>query len=131
MKFSPVYALVLLAACGGLPADNELRVDNDGNGRFSGTAGAGWTAEEIRRSVCAPGQLPVEFNVYVLPSEPTIPIFNGRCPGATAIDSQLSQIQGQSAPVVTASPVSPSGSPSGYVSPYETGYTPPPGFYDN
>ncbi|UWQ34337.1 hypothetical protein K3555_07560 [Leisingera sp. M527] len=72
----------LLAACGGAPASNELRFDKDGNGRFSGSAGAGWTAQEIRTHVsgqiCGKGTV-AEFNVRVLPTAPDYKIFSGSC----------------------------------------------------
>ncbi|MBY6134616.1 hypothetical protein KUV61_02160 [Nocardioides marinus] len=72
----------LLAACGGAPASNELRFNYDGNGRFSGGAGAGWTEQEIRshaaNTLC--GNRPVaEFQVSVLPTAPDYKIFSGRC----------------------------------------------------
>ncbi|MEX0301929.1 MAG: hypothetical protein AB3N24_05850 [Leisingera sp.] len=72
----------LLAACGGAPASNELQFDNDGNGRFSGSAGAGWTAQEIRTyaadQICGKGPV-TEFSVRVLPTAPDYKIFSGAC----------------------------------------------------
>lgn len=40
-----------LAGCGGAPAANEVRVDNDGGGKFSGSAGMEWSQEEISKNV--------------------------------------------------------------------------------
>ncbi|CUI02134.1 hypothetical protein [Leisingera aquaemixtae] len=72
----------LLAACGGAPASNEMQFDNDGNGRFSGSAGADWTAQEIRThasgAVCGNGPV-AEFNVRALPTAPGYKIFSGSC----------------------------------------------------
>ncbi|QAX29939.1 hypothetical protein [Leisingera sp. NJS204] len=72
----------LLAACGGAPASNELRFDKDGNGRFSGSAGASWTAQEIRTQVsgqiCGNGSV-ADINVRVLPTAPDYKIFSGSC----------------------------------------------------
>lgn len=75
-----------LAACGGVPASNELQFDDDGNGRFSGSAGSGWAAEEIRSHAADHfcGNAPVvDFSVRVLPSAPDYKIFSGSC-GAAA-----------------------------------------------
>ncbi|WP_027258626.1 hypothetical protein [Leisingera aquimarina] len=85
-KFSkPVQSLAccaLLAACGGVPASNELQLDNDGNGRFSGVAGADWTAQEIRTHVsgmiCSNGPVG-ELRFSMLPSAPEYTIFSGSC----------------------------------------------------
>lgn len=72
----------LLAACGGVPASNEMQLDIDGGGRFSGSAGGDWTVVEIRthtvRQVCGHGPVE-EFNTYVLPSAPEYTIFSGSC----------------------------------------------------
>ncbi len=72
----------LLAACDGAPASNELQLDNDGNGRFSGSAGADWSAQEIRtyasNQIC--GKAPVaEFRISVLPTAPEYKIISGSC----------------------------------------------------
>ncbi|MDE4174041.1 hypothetical protein PXK01_07740 [Phaeobacter sp. PT47_59] len=82
----PLTCCALLAACGGTPASNEMRLDSDGNGRFSGTAGAGWTPEEIRTQVSAQicGNAPVaEFRVTVLATAPDYTIISGRCASGT------------------------------------------------
>ena len=74
--------LAQLTACGGAPASNELQLDNDGNGRFSGSAGADWSAQEIQTQVsnqiCGNGPVG-QFNVSVLPSAPEFKIFSGAC----------------------------------------------------
>ncbi|MDC0656926.1 hypothetical protein N6L27_02825 [Leisingera sp. SS27] len=81
----PVLSLAccaLFAACGGVPASNELQFDNDGNGRFSGSAGSGWTVQDINtyavNQICGGG--PVSgFSVRVLPTAPDYKIFSGAC----------------------------------------------------
>lgn len=100
----------LLAGCGGAPSSNELRFDNDGNGRFSGSAGAGWTPQEIKTQAASTicGNAPVaQFNVSVLPSAPGIQIFSGTCAsgagGVTAAGAvQNNVVTAPSAPPVPA-----------------------------
>jgi len=70
-------AILTLAACGGAPASNELRLDNDGNGRFSGNAGFGWTASEIQAHVQGQCGGPVTgFSVRTLEGGQ---VFSGQC----------------------------------------------------
>lgn len=84
MKTSHTTAIVvlclLLTACGGAPASNETRIDNDGNGRFSGSAGVGVTDAEIRSSVetvvCSTGQSVQVFSRRALSGST---IFSGQC----------------------------------------------------
>ena len=76
-----VLSVLTLSACGGVPAANELRFDNDGNGRFSGSAGPDWTAQEIReqaQDICGSGQSVADFSVRALSGGK---IFSGRCDG--------------------------------------------------
>ncbi|WP_082020473.1 hypothetical protein [Leisingera sp. ANG-M1] len=103
----------LLAACGGVPASNELQFDNDGNGRFSGSAGAGWTAQEIRTfatgQICGNGPV-VDFSIRVLPTAPDYKIFSGSCASgeyglAAAGTGQNNVVTAPSAPSVPAAPV--------------------------
>lgn len=80
--FSAIACCALLAACGGVPASNQLQFDNDGNGRFSGSAGADWTAQEINtfaaEQICGNGPVG-DFSIRVLPSAPDYKIFSGTC----------------------------------------------------
>ena len=80
---SLLVATLALSACGGAPASNELQIDNDGYGRFSGSAGSAWTADEIRRhaqnSICGYNQYVANFSVRSLPSAPGYLIFSGQC----------------------------------------------------
>lgn len=89
----------LLVACGGPPASNELQLDKDGDGGFSGRAGSDWTAGQIRTQIsgdaCGTGSI-VDFRVSVLPSAPGYTIFSGRCtssgegfPAATGQQNQI------------------------------------------
>ena len=59
----------VLASCGGPIAPNEIQIDNDGGGRFSGHAGEGWTAEELRDQVAGVvcgGAAPRDFRPAIL-----------------------------------------------------------------
>ena len=52
MRVLPCLALTAtLAACGTAPALNELHLENDGGGRFSGKAGPEWTGTELKQEV--------------------------------------------------------------------------------
>lgn len=114
-KFSkpvlPLTCCALLVACGGVPASNELQFDNDGNGRFSGSAGAGWTPEEIRTQMsgvmCGNGPV-ADFHVSVLPSAPDYTIFSGRC--ASGAGTHASVATGQN--YVATAPAAPVAAPS-------------------
>ncbi|SMX31926.1 hypothetical protein [Octadecabacter ascidiaceicola] len=70
IKTSAALAVLLgLTACGGPLAPNELRLDNDGNGRFSGSAGAGWTSQELYTHISASfcdGADIADFQILVL-----------------------------------------------------------------
>ena len=84
-----LVAVTAVAACAGLPAANELRIDNDGKGRLSGTAGADFTPQEILKhvsqSVCGGG--PVNnFRTSYVPSTPDITIFSGVCASGRSHD---------------------------------------------
>lgn len=101
---SPLLAalsLSLLAACGGVPQSNQMNFDNDGNGRFSGSAGADWSADEVRnyamRNLCGGGAVE-DFIVRVMPSGPDVMIFSGRC-----ANGGLSLLPVASTPVTLAS----------------------------
>ncbi len=104
----PVLSLLCcaaLAACGGAPQVNELRFNVDGQGRFSGSAGAAWTEAEIKAQ--ASGQFcrnrPIgQFNVSVLPSAPDIKIFDGVCASATT--SLITPTSQQSHSITTQAP---------------------------
>ncbi len=71
--------LLSLVACNGAPAGNELNIDNDGGGRFSGHAGMDWTSDELRAQiggqVCG-GTPPRQFDLRVLSGSW---LFNGSC----------------------------------------------------
>ncbi|OBY27027.1 hypothetical protein [Leisingera sp. JC1] len=103
----------LLAACGGAPASNELQFDKDGNGRFSGSAGSGWTAQDINNY--AAGQIcggPVTgFSVRVLPTAPDYKIFSGACASGEygAVAAGAGQNYVVAAPTTPAAPVVASG----------------------
>ncbi len=76
----PAACCTLLAACGGLPASNEMQLDKDANGRLSGIAGSDFTPQQIKMHVeidACPGGTMVDFSVRVLPSEPDYKIFQG------------------------------------------------------
>lgn len=125
-----------LSACGGAPASNELQFDNDGNGRFSGSAGLDWTAEEIRQQaqgLCGQGQTVTGFSVQSLSGGR---VFSGQCTGgaiALAADANNVTVATTPAASVQAVQVAPTvaSGTSTYVSPFATGYQPPEGFYDN
>ncbi|WP_299843221.1 hypothetical protein [uncultured Paracoccus sp.] len=72
--------LATLAACSGdAPASNELQLENDGGGKFSGKAGPEWTGAELKReaatSVCG-GAEPATFK---LTSKKDVWSFKGKC----------------------------------------------------
>ncbi|WP_416368252.1 hypothetical protein [Tritonibacter mobilis] len=95
-RFLSITCCVMLAACGGVPASNQLQFDNDGNGRFSGSAGSDWTPREIETQisglVCGNDAV-VDFNVSVLPSAPDSTVFSGRCAAGVVTDSSTMQNQ--------------------------------------
>ncbi|UWQ80729.1 hypothetical protein K3725_06950 [Leisingera sp. S132] len=119
----PVLSLAccaLFAACGGVPASNELQFDNDGNGRFSGSAGSGWTVQDINTyaagQICGGGPV-TGFNVRVLPNAPEYKIFSGACAsgeyGVVAEDAGQNYVV--TAPTTPAAPVvTPAGNSSGW-----------------
>jgi hypothetical protein len=78
LSIIPTVAIcTLLSACGGAPASNEIRIDNDGNGRFSGSAGVGVTDIEIKSFVdCGPNLAVTTFSRRALSGST---IFNGQC----------------------------------------------------
>ena len=125
-----VLALVTLSACGGIDP-NVMRVDNDGNGKFSGTAGENWTPDEIAAQVCGPNSFASVFRVLASTNGGAF-AFAGECAsGQVPAPGAVPTPQPQPAPVTEAS-AAPSQNTSGssYVSPYEIGYQPPEGFYD-
>lgn len=71
--------LVFIAACVPSPSGNEMNIDNDGGGRFSGHAGMEWSAEEIPKivggQVCG-GTPPRKFDLRVLSGSW---LFSGTC----------------------------------------------------
>lgn len=73
-------SLALVAsACVAGPASNELNIDNDGGGRFSGHAGPDWTEAELRQMVGAQvcgGAAPRQFTLRVLSGNW---LFSGTC----------------------------------------------------
>jgi hypothetical protein len=95
-RFLSIACSVMLAACGGVPASNQLQFDNDRNGRFSGSAGADWTSQEIETQlsglVCGNGAI-ADFNVSVLPSAPDHTVFSGLCAAGAVTDSSTVQNQ--------------------------------------
>lgn len=95
-RFLSIACSVMLAACGGVPASNQLQFDNDRNGRFSGSAGSDWTPREIATQisglVCGNGAI-ADFNVTVLPSAPDHTVFSGRCAAGAVTDSSTVQNQ--------------------------------------
>ena len=74
-----VLACGALGACVGGPALNEINIDNDGGGSFSGNAGMDWTQEELQRmvgvQVCG-GATPRRFDLRVLSGNW---LFSGNC----------------------------------------------------
>lgn len=95
-RFLSIACCVMLAACGEVPASNQLQFDNDGNGRFSGSAGSDWTSQEVETQlsglVCGNGSI-ADFNVSVLPSAPDYKVFSGRCAAGVVTDSSTMQNQ--------------------------------------
>ena len=81
-KIKFIFAAVtmsVLVACGGPIASNELQIDNDGSGRFSGHAGEDWTPEELRDQVAGVvcnGVTPRVFNPSILDGKN---LFSGSC----------------------------------------------------
>ncbi len=78
---SVLAMVVVLSACGGgTPGPNQIVVKTGENGSFSGTAGFGWTPEEIRKSVCTGSDgratAPKEFGIQ---KTDTHYIVQGRC----------------------------------------------------
>jgi hypothetical protein len=126
---STLALATLVAGCGGAPSSNELRLDNDGNGFFSGTAGNAWTPAEIILQACGPNQAASDFRTVASDAGSGAFAFGGRCSGGANATVPSPQ---RSASVVAA-PTSQAASNGGstYVSPYSTGYTPPSGFYQN
>lgn len=123
--FLPIACCALLAACGGVPASNQISFDDDGNGRFSGAAGADWTPQEIKTQIsghaCGNGPI-ADFRVSVLPSAPEYTIFSGRCAsGAEGVSAArgpqnqlLSRPTAQALPVSTAPVVTTVGNSAGW-----------------
>jgi len=122
-RFLPIACCVMLAACGGVPASNQLQFDSDGTGRFSGSAGSDWTPQEIETEIsdleCGDGAI-LDFEVRRLPSSPDYMIFSGRCAAGalTAANNVQNQrvsrpagaagavpVQNMPAPNVTSGPV--------------------------
>ena len=109
-RFLPIACCVMLAACGGVPASNQLQFDNDGNGRFSGSAGSDWTPQDIETQIsgliCGNGAI-VDFKVRILPSAPDYMIFSGRCAAGavTAANSLQNQLVSRPAGAAGAVPV--------------------------
>lgn len=89
--FKPLAAIsvcAIVAACGGgVPASNQMNINSDGDGRFSGIAGLEFTEQEIRNNasamICGDGPI-VEFRTSVLPSGPGHLTFSGRCASGQA-----------------------------------------------
>ena len=79
LQSTVVLSLALtLSACGGVPADKALQIDNDGNGLFSGSAGRNFPSAEIGSTIsnvhCGG---PVEN--LILRSLDGFTIFTGQC----------------------------------------------------
>lgn len=72
-------AAAALTACVGGGASNQLNIDNDGGGRFSGHAGMDFTQDQLRTmvggQVCG-GSQPRQFDVRVLDNNW---LFSGAC----------------------------------------------------
>lgn len=101
-----VACCAVLSACGGLPANNEMQLDKEANGRFSGIAGSDFTPQQIKMHVeidACPGGTMVDFSVRVLPSEPDYKIFSGRCDGevGAVANPTGAMVPVQTAPVQT------------------------------
>lgn len=74
----PSLAL-FLAGCGGAPAGNEMQIDNDGGGKFSGHAGKDWSEQDIRKMVASDickGADPRQFTPQVVSGST---VFSGSC----------------------------------------------------
>jgi hypothetical protein len=80
---STLALATLVAGCGGAPSSNELRLDNDGNGLFSGTAGNAWTPAEIILQACGPNQAASDFRTVASDAGSGAFAFGGRCSGGT------------------------------------------------
>ncbi len=74
-----VSAISVLAGCVAGPAGNQLQIDNDGGGKFSGHAGMDWSEEELKKAVggmvCG-GAVPKDFYLRVLSGSW---LFSGSC----------------------------------------------------
>lgn len=79
ITLSTLVLATLVAGCGGAPSSNELRLDNDGNGFFSGTAGSAWTPAEIIIQACGPNQAATEFRTVASDAGSGAFAFDGRC----------------------------------------------------
>jgi hypothetical protein len=68
-----------LAGCVGVPTGNEMNIDNDGGGKFSGHAGMNWSGEEVQKmvggQVCG-GSQPRNFDLKVMSG---FWLFHGTC----------------------------------------------------
>lgn len=92
----PFACCAMLSACAGVPASNELRIDNDGNGRFSGVAGSAFSDQEImeqvERQVCANSTIQT-FRPSILASAPEVTLFSGTCGPAGAGTSAPQELE--------------------------------------
>lgn len=71
--------MVVLSGCVSGVASNELSIDNDGGGKFSGYAGPDWSEAELRQMVGAQvcgGVPPQQFILQVLSGNW---LFSGTC----------------------------------------------------
>ena len=72
-----VLSLLATAACG--LAQDELQIDNDGGGKFSGLAGPVWKAEDLPQqvgNVVCGGAVPTVFDLRILDG---FWLFSGNC----------------------------------------------------
>ena len=138
MRFALISStslILALASCGGVPSGNELRLDDDENGFFSGTAGRDWTPAEIIAQACGANQAGAEFRVITSDTSSGAFAFGGRCMSGVTSSPAGAQNVVSVRPTAQTRPAEPQAvsptSGSTYVSPYSTGYTPPSGFYTN
>ena len=94
-------ASVLLSACGGATQVNELRFNQNGDGTFTGSAGAAWSEAEIRAQACQ-GAGAATLSVTSTASGMT---FSGRCgSGGDVPSSEVPTVTSAVTSAVTAAP---------------------------
>ena len=98
----PFACCAVLSACAGVPASNELRIDTNGDGRFSGVAGSAFSDQEIMEQAArqACGNRPIEtFRPSILATAPEVTLFSGTCaPAGSRVLAQTTPEAGHITP---------------------------------